>query len=528
MLIEQGSAAPGQYKVSARIWLACLIGATGGFIVFRAGMQRLLDVWESSPEYSYGYLVPLISLFLVWQRKNELAKLEFRGSWAGVGIALFGVLLGLIGQLSTVYTIQQIGLVVTICGFALALTGWPALRLLWMPLLLLFLAIPLPDFLQVKLSAGMQLISSALGVWFIRLFGISVYLEGNVIDLGVYKLQVAEACDGLRYLFPLMTLGLVMGYFYKGATWKRGLIFVSSIPLTILMNSLRIASIGVLVEHWGIGMAEGFLHEFQGWAVFMVSFALMVVLMILVSRVGKDRRPWRELFGLEFPEPLPRDVRRTPRALTASIIASCTVLVAGAIAAKTIPHRVEVVPDRTDFVDFPMVIGSWFGARESLEPIYIEALQFDDYIMANYRGPSPQPVNLYVSWYDTQRAGRSVHSPSVCLPGGGWQIKSLTQVDVPGVAIDGEPLHVNRVLIGLGGQRQLVYYWFQQRDRVITNEYLVKWYLFWDSLTRNRSDGALVRLTVPVPEGAVEAQADRQLAQFARDVVPMLEDYVPR
>ncbi|MBK6451780.1 MAG: EpsI family protein [Proteobacteria bacterium] len=99
---------------------------------------------------------------------------------------------------------------------------------------------------------------------------------------------------------------------------------------------------------------------------------------------------------------------------------------------------------------------------------------------------------------------------------------------VADVAIGGQPLRVNRALIQYGSQRQLVYYWFQQRGRVITNEYLVKWYLFWDSLTRNRSDGALVRLTVPVPEGAVEAQADRQLAQFARDVVPMLEDYVPR
>ena len=201
---------------------------------------------------------------------------------------LLGALLGLIGQLATVYTVQQIGLVVAICGFVLALTGWPALRYLWMPLLLLFLVIPLPDFLQVKFSAGMQLISSELGVWFLRLIGVSVYLEGNVIDLGVYQLQVAEACDGLRYLFPLMTLGLVLAYFYKGATWKRVLLFLSSIPITILMNSLRIASIGVMVDRWGIGMAEGFLHDFQGWVVFMASFGLMVLLMILLSRVGKD------------------------------------------------------------------------------------------------------------------------------------------------------------------------------------------------------------------------------------------------
>ncbi len=518
----------GLYITSPRTWLACVLAASAAVFVFRGGAQPMLAAWSRQPEYSHAWLIPLISLFLVWQRRTELVALEFRGSWTGLAIVVLGVLLGLVGQLATVFTVSQIGLVVATCGFVLAVTGLPALRLLWMPLLLLFFVIPLPQFLQVKFSSGMQIISSELGVWFLRLIGVSVYLEGNVIDLGVYQLQVAEACDGLRYLFPLMTLGLVLAYFYKGTAWKRVVIFLSSIPLTILLNSLRIASIGVMVEHWGIGMAEGFLHEFQGWAVFMLSFGLMVLLMIGVSRVGRDARPWRELFGLEFPTPLPKDVPRTPRPLTKTAIAACAVLVAGAVTATLVPQRNEMIPARAEFVDFPMVIGPWLGARESLEPIYIETLKFDDYVMANYRGPSPLPINLYVAWYNSQQSGRSVHSPSTCLPGGGWQVKSFGQVEVPGVQVAGQPLRVNRVLIGLGGQQQLVYYWFQQRGRVITSEYLVKAYLFWDSLTRNRSDGSLVRLTVPIPDGAVPEQADRQLAQFASDLAPVLEEYVPR
>jgi exosortase D (VPLPA-CTERM-specific) len=298
-------AAPLLYRVSPWIWAACLVAAVAGYYSFRDGIGPMLDNWAGMPEYSHAYLIPVISLFLVWQRKNELAALEFKGSWAGVAVVVLGILIGLLGQLSAVFTIQQIGFVVAICGFVLAVTGWPALRLIWMPLLLLFFMIPLPQFLQQAFSAQMQLWSSALGVWFVRLMGISVYLEGNVIDLGTYKLQVVEACDGLRYLFPLMTLGLVMAYFYKGALWKRVLIFLSSMPLTILMNSLRIGMIGWMVEHWGPSMAEGFVHDFQGWAVFMLSLALMVVLMIVLSRIGKDGKPWRELFGVDFPDPLP-------------------------------------------------------------------------------------------------------------------------------------------------------------------------------------------------------------------------------
>ena len=98
----------------------------------------------------------------------------------------------------------------------------------------------------------------------------------------------------------------------------------------------------------------------------------------------------------------------------------------------------------------------------------------------------------------TQRAvDRRIRQP-YHLPAGGWQIKSLTQRSLPEIRAGRDALRVNRALIELGNQRQLVYYWFQQRGRVITNEYQVKWYLFWDALTRNRTDGALVRLIVPV------------------------------
>ncbi len=204
-------------------------------------------------------------------------------------------------------------------------------------------------------------------------------------------------------------------------------------------------------------------------------------------------------------------------------------LVAGAVASLLLPNRTEVVPARARFVEFPAAVGAYAGHRQSLEGIYLDALKLDDYLLANYRRASAAqpPVNFYVAWYDSQQAGRSAHSPRSCLPGGGWQIQSLTQVEVPGVAVAGRGLRVNRALISLGTDRQLVYYWFQQRGRVITNEYLVKWYLFWDSLTRRRTDGALVRLTVPVHDGEDVSEADRALADFAREAMPRLRAYVP-
>src|SRR6185436_18948115 len=144
-----------------------------------------------------------------------------------------------------------------IAGVVLATVGMGAFRRLWAPVVMLLLAIPLPAFFYNNLSSQLQLVSSALGVWLIRLFGISVYLSGNVIDLGHFQMQVVEACDGLRYLFPLMTLGFIVAYFFRAPLWQRLAVFASSVPLTIVMNSVRIAMIGVFADLGNTALAEG-------------------------------------------------------------------------------------------------------------------------------------------------------------------------------------------------------------------------------------------------------------------------------
>jgi EpsI family protein len=202
-------------------------------------------------------------------------------------------------------------------------------------------------------------------------------------------------------------------------------------------------------------------------------------------------------------------------------------LILAAAGSLSLPERVESVPQRTSFEQYPHTVGDWTGRREALEAIYLDALMLDDYYLADFTRGTEPPINFYIAWYNSQRAGRSPHSPRSCLPGGGWQIKSLTQRALPAVRVGNEALRVNRVLIQLGTQRELVYYWFQQRGRVITNEYVVKWYLFWDALTRNRTDGALVRLVVPLPPGATTASADRELTQFAAAAAPTLAPYIP-
>jgi len=286
------------WRIPLKVWVVLL--ATLAFACFLSfdGLQPMVMTWISAEEYGYGFFIPAVIAFLIWQKRDVLERLPFDGSWIGLGLVLIGVGLLFLGELSTLYVVIQYGLLLVLAALALTFMGWPGFKLIAIPLLLLVFMIPLPTFLYQGLSAETQLLSSQLGVAIIRLFGISVYLEGNVIDLGTYKLQVAEACNGLRYLFPLMTLGFIAAYLFKGALWKRALLFLSTIPITILMNSFRIGVIGVLVEHWGVSMAEGFLHDFEGWVIFMACTGLLVLEMSVLAKIGGKARSLREVFAL--------------------------------------------------------------------------------------------------------------------------------------------------------------------------------------------------------------------------------------
>lgn len=496
--------------------------------IYQDGLLYMVEMWDAKEEYGHGYIIPFITLFLIWQKSDKLEFIEFKGAWGGFFLTLLGLFFYYAGELSSIYTVIQYAFVIALFGLILSVTGWKSFKIIIVPLLILLFMIPLPNFFLNNLSSQLQLISSEIGVFFIRLFDISVFLEGNVIDLGVYKLQVVEACSGLNYLFPLMTLAFISAYFFTGAFWKKAVIFLSSIPITIFMNSLRIGIIGVTVEFWGIEMAEGFLHDFEGWAVFMSCIAILVLEMWILASIGKDRLPLREAFGLDFPEPTPEDAEVKYRTVPKPFYASLAIIVVVAVSSFALPEREEIIPERKNYAEFPLEFDGWQGRTGYIESQVLDALKLTDYVKNDYRNLEDGGVlNFYSAYYESQQKGSSAHSPRSCIPGGGWQITSLENHAIEGVTIDGVPLVVNRLVIEKGNVKQLVYYWFQQRGRVVTNEYMMKWYLFWDSATLKRTDGALMRLTTVLNPGQDIAVADERLEGFVREMAPLVPEFVP-
>ena len=163
-----------------------------------------------------------------------------------------------------------------------------------------------------------------------------------------------------------------------------------------------------------------------------------------------------------------------------------------------------------------------------MEKYYLDSLKLTDYVIVNFVQPGTnENVNFYSAYYQAQRKGASVHSPRSCISGDGWQITLFEQREFPELNIDGQPLRVDRAIIEKGDNRSLVYFWFQQRGRIITNEFLVKWYLFYDAITENRTDGALVRLVTRIDKTKDIAEADQRLELFVKDLLPELPAYLP-
>lgn len=495
----------------------------------------LFSRWVGTEDSSHGIFVPFISGYLIWQARLRLSRISREKSWLGLAVIALGLMLYVVGELATLFIVLHFSLWMVIVGLAITLLGIRGAKVIAFPLGYLLTAIPLPTFINANLSSQLQLWSSSLGVGCLQLVGVMAFREGNVIDLGPVQLQVVEACSGIRYLLPLTSLAFLCAYLFKDRMWKRVVLVLSAIPISILINGFRIGMIGVLVELYGKGAAEGFYHLFEGWVIFMVSLGLLILEMGLLGRVGASRvgKPfleqftWREQSEDNTYPAVPSVPCRMQLASGRAYLCSVALLAPFTLFSTVVVDREEMAPPRTAFVDFPMRINGWQGAPFALEQQYIDALRFDDYVLADYRSDKEQPVNFYAAYYRSQRKGQSAHSPQSCLPGGGWEIASLTQRDLPMSQGMMQSLSVNRAVIQKGDQKQIVLYWFKQRERHLTNEYLVKVYLLWDAFSRQRTDGALVRLASLVGPGESESTVDQRLQEFAVVAGRELTRFVP-
>ncbi|MCB2114974.1 MAG: VPLPA-CTERM-specific exosortase XrtD [Rhodobacteraceae bacterium] len=497
--------------------------------IFWIGFVSLAKAW-STAEYSHGPLIPLISLYLFIRelRRMPVPEPGAKTRWPGPAVTFGALLVALMGNLMRVPDIVTYAFILWVAGVVLTVFGWDRGRLHMLPVFHLVFMLPLPQVLYWKLTIFLQGVSSELGVWFVRLAGVSVFLEGNVIDLGVYKLQVAEACSGLRYLFPILSFSYLFAILYRGPFWHRVVLLLSAAPLTVFMNSVRIGIIGILVDRYGIDQAEGFLHFFEGWVVFLICVAILFGLAMLLQKVSPRPLSLSEAIDLDFEGFGPIFARVLAMTATPALLAAVLLTAGASLAWQARPTVSAEAPARDPLLLYPRRIGDWQSYTVELEPDIEKVLAADDYLNAFYEQPGERSVvNFFVAYYNKQTEGQGIHSPEVCLPTGGWEVFSLQEVSLDLTAEGYGAFKANRAVIQKGLSKQIVYYWFEGRGRRESNDVTAKLRVLTDSLTIGRTDGALVRYVTPIETNESEADAEARLMRFMRLSLRDLPHYIP-
>lgn len=468
--------------------------------LFWIGFVSLGEAWIT-PEYSHGWLIPIISLYLFLRemRRSDHRPVRSSERWPGVLVMVIALAIALLGNLARVPDIVTYAMILWISGVVLIVFGFSQGIRHQLPVFHLILMLPLPQMLYWKVSLFLQEISSEIGVWIVELANIPVFLEGNVIDLGVYKLQVAEACSGLRYLFPILSFSYLFAILYRGPFWHKAALLLAAVPVAVLMNSIRIGIIGVLVNYYGIEMAEGFLHLFQGWVIFGISILVLFAIAVGLQRLTPNPLPFTEAIDLDTTGLGAVFARIKGIGISAAMAAGFALTLGTALTWNSFGGITPKEIDRTEFTYFPQRIGDWTGVSSTLEADVEDVLGADDYLLMTFTSPDEAaPVSLFSAYYKTQNQGEGIHSPQVCLPGGGWEIVEFGPKTVDMTAAGYGVFEVNRAVIEKGGERQLVYYWFEQRGKRIINDVEAKIAVVFDSIILGRSDGAIIRFTTPI------------------------------
>jgi exosortase D (VPLPA-CTERM-specific) len=524
------------------LWKPFFIAAALAF-VYATVLVKLGKDWWTDENYSHGLLVPFVIGYIIYLEFDRLKSAADKPLvWFGLILISSALVMLLGGTLGAELYMQRISLVVMLAGIAVYFFGAKVLKPLVVPFSLLLLAIPVPQIVFNRIAFPLQIYASQMAVWGIRLFEVPSVRKGNVIEIlpngatQIIALEVVEACSGIRSLMTLITLALVLAYFTAGNQsrenslfsflknfdfWRTIILMLSAIPIAILTNAARVTATGVLTYHYGSRATESVWHNASGWLVYIAALGLLLLVNFVLRKFSRPKfqTPNHSETGNFIGEVL------RPR-LKNQLYTLVTVLIIGGVFINWFQQRGEVVPMRKDLSEIPRQIGEWRqkGGEIRFEAGVESILRTTDYTMREFVSrDSTRLANLYIGYYASQRTGATYHSPQNCLPGAGWVMTAPEYVEIK--TPSGKTFTANKFIIENGVYNEVLIYWYQGRGRFTASEYTDKINTIWDSVLRQRSDGAMVRVMTSV--GGSEAEATIRAIDLAAHTADKLSDFVP-
>ncbi len=268
-------------------WRALLLGVVVLLLYFPV-LRVLVRQWWDDPNYSHGFLVPVFCAYVLWERRRELSELAPKPTSAGLIVLLGSIAVLFLGSLGAELFLARVSLLGVIIGLLLFLHGWPMVKRMAFPLAALLLMIPIPGVIYYQLVFPLQLFASQLAATALQASHIMpVFREGNILVLPSARLEVAEACSGIRSLMSLLTIAIIYGYLSENKTWVRWLLCLLIVPIAVLSNSARVVFAAIASEYIGMSAVEGTSHFLSGIFLFLVAIMMLMACHNLLRRMQR-------------------------------------------------------------------------------------------------------------------------------------------------------------------------------------------------------------------------------------------------
>ncbi len=499
-----------------RAWGIGLMVTASILFLYGEALSALVRQWWTNDMYSYGFLIPFISLYMVWIRREELLNIRpSPGYIPGAAILFISLSMLLSGHAGGIIVLQELSLPITIAGVVVLLLGIHSLRFLWLPIAYLLFMIPVWGVLTGYLHFPFQNFAAATGARLLDMAGIPVYRDGIFVELPNITLKVARECSGINYLFAVVALGIPLAYLFLRSRTRRIILLCSSVIIAIAANGLRVALIGAF-SYYGIGdNIHGPFHMLQGLFVSVVGYAALFGGVLILSgrspvtRHTRDDGPGKRTAALH--------ISTAKKLILPSAIIITLSLVLGSYIYF---YKPSPVPLKKDIIWFPYEIGKWRGTDSEPDYELFRTLGADSILTRTYRTDAGRRIKLYIGYYKFQEQGKELVDYRT-----DWLYDGASRVKI--TAGTGGVIEVNRLIKREGEINRLILFWYDLNGRVVTGKYMAKAYTTWDSLTRGRTNGAIVMVSTEIYNKAGTEEALRDTEKFIKDILPVLRAYIP-
>lgn len=462
-------------------------------VLYLPVIGSLIRMWWGSDDYSHGFLVPFISLYMVWTKRSRLKQRPIAPNfWIGAPLVTLAGLALLGGRMGGIVVLEEISLVLMIAGLVSLLMGKERLRIALLPILYLLFMIKIFGEGGDRFHWPFQLLAANIGVWLLQSLGFPAFREAQYIQLPHVTLEVAAACSGVRFLLSIIALGVPLAHFTQRTKFRKIGLTLFAVTIAILANGLRVALIGIWA-YYGGSVVHGPFHIFDGIFVAWIGFAALFIGAWFLSKgpkeVASSARSEDGLSGAAVDQSFPGWGRGTSRRWNGAWRVAFALLLA--TAGVVYSYQNDPIPIEKGFGKIPMVSGDWRGRaldpREThfrIEGPYAEMARV-------YTNSAGDAVDLYVGYFDKQEHGRDLVNYRTFRK----FHRGEEEMEIPSGF--GGSFRVNRAVLQEGGERREVFFWYDLNGRVVANRYRAKIWSLWDALKRGRTDGAIVVISAP-------------------------------